>query len=463
MSSPTTHTLPTGSAYLESLNDGREVWFDGERVRNVATHSAFRNSARTIAQLYDALHDPAQEDTLLTTDHLGIRTHPFFCPSRSVEDLKKARDAIAIWQRLTYGWMGRTPDYKAAFMAQLAMGHDFYGPYRDNALAWYRRTASTCMYLNHVLIDPPADRHRPRGEVKDLYVCVTKEGDRGIYVSGAKMVATGSALTHGTFVAVNSGTAARMEKGRDEDMALVFIIDMNTSGLKLVSRPSYEYNARSPFDAPLAGRFDENDAAVIFENAFVPWENVLVYRDVERAKGFYAESGFFNRYNLQSCVRLAIKLEFCAGLLIKGTHATGTLGFRGVDSALGELISMSELLWALSTAMVHDPEKGAGDSLIPRLQTAAAARIYMTNVWHRVREIFETVLAGAPIFTVSSVADLKAEALRPTIDKYFRGTDLPAPARLKLFKLIWDALYSEFAGRLLSMSATTRGIKSNNA
>ena len=57
----------------------------------------------------------------------------------------------------------------------------------------------------------------------------------------------------------------------------------------------------------------------------------------------------------------------------------------------------------------------------------------MTNAWHRVREIFETVLAGAPTFTVSSVADLKAEALRPTIDRYFRGTDLSAPERVKLF------------------------------
>ncbi|MCH9673603.1 MAG: 4-hydroxyphenylacetate 3-hydroxylase family protein [Gammaproteobacteria bacterium] len=442
-----TNQLPNGEQYLASLDDGREVWFDGERVKNVGTHPAFRNSARSVAQLYDAFHVPEYEDILVTTDHLGIQTHPFFCPSRSVEDLKKSRDAIATWQRLTYGWMGRTPDYKAAFMAQLAEGHDFYGEYSDNALAWYRKTASEATYLNHVLIDPPADRNRPRSEVKDLYVGVTKDDDRGIYVSGAKMVATGSALTHGTFVAVNSGTAARMETGRDEDMALVFIIDMNAPGLKLISRPSYELAARSPFDAPLASRFDENDAAVVFENAFVPWENVLIYRDVERAKGFYAESGFFNRYNLHSCVRLAIKLEFCVGLLLKGTEATGTLGFRGVDAAIGELVGMCELLWSMTTAMVHEPEKGVGESVVPRLQTAAAARIYMTNAWHRVREIFETVLAGAPIFTISGANDLHNPALRPTIDKYFRGTDLPAEERIKLFKLIWDALYSEFAGR----------------
>jgi 4-hydroxyphenylacetate 3-monooxygenase len=301
--------------------------------------------------------------------------------------------------------------------------------------------------MNHVLIDPPVDRSKARIDVRDVYVSLDREDDRGIYVSGAKMVATGSALTHATFVAINSGTAARMEVNRDEDMALVFITDMNAPGVKLICRPSYEYNARSPFDAPLASRFDENDAVLIFEDAFVPWENVLVYRDVEKAKGFYAASGFFNRFNLQSAVRLTIKLEFCLGLLMKGTEAAGTAGFRGVQAQIGELVAMRETIWAFTTAMVLDPEPGIGGTVVPKLQTAAALRLYMTNAWTRVRDIFETVLAGAPIYTVSSVKDLQTPELEPIIERYYRGTGLPGPERVKLFKLIWDALYSEFAGR----------------
>ena len=439
--------LLTGADYLESLDDGREIWFRGERVANVSEHPAFRNAARSVARLYDALHEPEYRSQLTGVDKSGMRTHAFFKPAYSPDDLRAARDAIAVWQRLTYGWMGRTPDYKAAFMAQLAEGHQFYGDYSDNALAWYGKCASRCLYMNHVLIDPPVDRNRARVDVRDVYVSVEKDDDRGIYVSGAKMVATGSALTHATFVAVNSGTAARMETGRDEDMALVFITDMNTPGVKLISRSSYELDAHSPFDAPLASRFDENDAVVVFENALVPWENVLVYRDVERCKGFYAESGFFNRFNLQSCVRLCIKLEFCIGLMLKGVAATGTAGFRGVQSQIGELIAMRDTLWSFSTAMVAEPEAGIGDSVVPRLQAAAAARLYGTNTWHRVREIFECTLAGAPIYSISGVEDLRQPELSDTLERYYRGTGLAAQERIKLFKLIWDALYSEFAGR----------------
>ena len=439
--------LLTGQAFLDSIRDGREVWYDGERVKDVTTHLAFRNSARNIARLYDSLHDPAHCEQLTRTDKHGILTHKFFAPSYSAEELLEARDAIALWQRMTYGWMGRTPDYKAAFMAQLAEGFDFYDPFGENALNWYRNYAAQGLFLNHVLVDPPVDRNRPHHEVTDVFVNVTRDDDRGIYVSGAKMVATGSVLTHATFVAPNSGTAARMQAGKDEAFALVFIVDMDTPGLKLVCRPSYELKADSPFEAPLASRFDENDSVLLFHDAFIPWENVLVYRDVEKAKGFYASSGFFNRFNLQSATRLAVKLEFACGLLMKGTEAAGTDTFRGVQTEVGELISMANLVWALTTAMAMDPEPGVGDSVVPKLQTAAAARIYMTSAWQRVREIFEKVLAGAPIVTVSSVRDLRHPELDPIIERYFRGTGLAAAERIKLFKLIWDALYSEFAGR----------------
>ena len=204
----TTNKLFTGGDFLASLEDGREVWFDGERVKNIVIHPAFRNSARSIAHLYDALHDPGLKDDLTLVDKFGITTHKFFAPSYSTQELVQARQAIAIWQRMCYGWMGRTPDYKASFMAQLAAAYNFYDPYGDNALNWYKKCASRCLFINHVLIDPPVDRHRARIDVRDVYVSVDRDDDKGIYVSGAKMVATGSALTHATLVAVNSRTAA---------------------------------------------------------------------------------------------------------------------------------------------------------------------------------------------------------------------------------------------------------------
>ena len=71
----------------------------------------------------------------------GGFTHPFFKAPRSADDLRASRDAIVGWQRLVYGFMGRTPDYKAAFLATLGANADFYSPYQDNARRWYNARA----------------------------------------------------------------------------------------------------------------------------------------------------------------------------------------------------------------------------------------------------------------------------------------------------------------------------------
>ena len=61
----------TGEEYLESLRDDREVYIYGERVKDVTTHPAFRNTARMIARLYNALHDPKHKDKLLVPTDTG--------------------------------------------------------------------------------------------------------------------------------------------------------------------------------------------------------------------------------------------------------------------------------------------------------------------------------------------------------------------------------------------------------
>jgi 4-hydroxyphenylacetate 3-monooxygenase len=120
----------TGAEYLESIRDGREIWIYGERVKDVTTHPAFRNTARMIARLYDAMHDPARQSILTSPTDTGSGgfTHKFYLPSKNAEELVGARDAIAEWARVTYGWVGRSPDYKAAFLATLGANADDYAP-----------------------------------------------------------------------------------------------------------------------------------------------------------------------------------------------------------------------------------------------------------------------------------------------------------------------------------------------
>src|SRR3977135_2407589 len=109
----------TGAEYLASLSDGREVFIYGERVKDVTTHEAFRNTAKMVARLYDALHDPKRKDKILlpTETGNGGMTHAFFKAPKTLDEMIAGRNAIAEWAKLTYGWMGRAPAYKGGLLA----------------------------------------------------------------------------------------------------------------------------------------------------------------------------------------------------------------------------------------------------------------------------------------------------------------------------------------------------------
>jgi len=437
----------TGAEYLESLRDDREVYIYGERVKDVTTHPAFRNSTRMIARLYDALHDPAKKDVLTTETDTGNGgfTHKFFRTPRSAEDLVGGRDAIAEWARMTYGWMGRAPDYKGSFLATLDANAEFYAPYQANARRWYKAAQEKVLYFNHAIVNPPVDRSLPPDQVSDVYMHVEKETDAGLVVSGAKVVATGSAVTHYNFIA---HYGVPMKK---KEFAIICSVPMNTPGVKLISRASYEMTSAvmgSPFDYPLSSRLDENDAVFIFDKVLIPWENVFVYGNIDKVNSFFQMSGFAERFTLHGCTRLAVKLDFIAGLLLKAVEATGAKDFRGVQVRVGEVLAWRNLFWAITDAMARTPTPWNNGAVLPNLDYGMAYRVFAQIGYPRVKEIVESDVASGLIYLNSNAVDFKAPEIRPYLDKYVRGSNgYTAEDRVKLLKLLWDAIGTEFGSR----------------
>jgi 4-hydroxyphenylacetate 3-monooxygenase len=438
----------TGDEYLDSIRDGREIWIYGERVKDVTTHPAFRNTARMIARLYDALHDPVRKDILTapTDTGSGGATHKFYLPSKNAEELVGARDAIAEWARITYGWIGRSPDYKAAFLATLGANSSFYEPYDANARAWYKKVQEEVSFVNHAIVNPPVDRDKPLDEVKDVYMHVEKETDGGLIVSGAKVVATTSSLTHLNFIANNGALPIKTK-----EFAFVCIVPTDAKGVKLFCRPSYEMMAEvvgTPFDYPLSSRMDENDSILVFDKVFVPYENVFAYGDIDKVNTFFPRSGFLPRFMFQGCTRLAVKLDFIAGLLLKAVEATGVKDFRGVQAAVGEVLAWRNLFWGLTDAMARTPAPWTPGYVLPNLDYGLAYRVMASLAYPKIKEIIENQLASALIYLPSSALDFQNPETRPYLDQFVRGSNgYTAVDRVKLMKLMWDAIGTEFGGR----------------
>jgi 4-hydroxyphenylacetate 3-monooxygenase len=437
----------TGEEYLASLRDGRDVWAYGERITDVTTHPAFRNSARSIAHMYDALDDPDLRDVLTVPTDTGNGgfTHPFFRVQKSADDLVRSRDAIATWSRMTYGWLGRGPDYKASLTATMNQNADFYAPYQENARRFYREAQEKVLYLNHAIVHPPIDRHLPPDQVEDVYVHVERETDDGLVVSGAKVVATNSVLTHYNFVGLYPPPIT------DPRYAVIFMAPMSTPGVKLIARPSYELHAAvvgSPFDYPLSSRYDENDAILVFDKAVIPWDCVLCYGDVDRANAFTFEAGWLQAALLQGCTRFAVKLEFIAGVLLKAVEATGTKDFRGVQARVGEVILWRDMFWALSEAMARNPVPLGAGYVMPNPETAWVFRAMGQHCYPIVKGIVEQTVGSGLIYLNSHASDFQNPELSPYLEKYVRGSGgMQAVDRVKLLKLLWDAMGTEFGGR----------------
>ena len=193
---------------------------------------------------------------------------------------------------------------------------------------------------------------------------------------------------------------------------------------------------------------DENDTIFIFDKVLVPWENVFMYGDVDKINAFFPQSGFLPRFTFQGCTRLAVKLDFIAGLLMKALEATGAGGFRGVQTRVGEVIGWRNLFWSLTESMARDPEQWVGDSVIPKLEYGLTYRMFMIQGYPRIKEIIEQDVASGLIYLPSSAADFKSPEVRPYLDKYVRGSDgMSAVDRVKIMKALWDSIGSEFGGR----------------
>ena len=100
----------TGKELLQSLRDDRQLFIDGERVRDVTADPRFAGAAQSLAELYDMQHDPALGARMtFVSPTSGERVGLSFIEPRSVDDLIRRREMVKIWMDATCGMFGRSP------------------------------------------------------------------------------------------------------------------------------------------------------------------------------------------------------------------------------------------------------------------------------------------------------------------------------------------------------------------
>ena len=446
-------TVKDGAAHLKSLDDGREVYLDGQKVDDVTTHPAFRNAIRSVCDLYD-FQARAENQELLTFESPtkpGTRVNRSWLQAKTLEEFVTRRQAIMKWAEPHFGFMGRSPDHVASAVTGQAIGLEVFekhGAKYAKAMANYHAYCrDNDLYLTYVIINPQADRSKNWGEQEgeDMTLRIVDEDSEGVTVRGAKMLGTGTIMANEIFVA----NLQPLFPG-EEDYAISCGLPLGAKGVKILSRRSFEAAAPNEFDRPLAHKLDENDALVYFDDVKVPWERIFVYRDTDMCRAQFHDTPGHIYQNHQSQVRLVVKLKFLLGIARRIAETIGTIKIPPVQQTLGrlaaEVSTVEGLLYGME--MAGEPRGKSGHWAVRR-NMLYASQVYTQSLYAKFTNDIRELAGGGLIMLPSSGADFGNSELAGIIERTQissrDGED--AQDRVKFLSLAWDALGSEYAGR----------------
>lgn len=439
----------TGAEYLESLRDGRVVYVGGEQVDDVTIHPAFRNAARSFSMLYDVKRDPSNRDVLTYQEEHGDRHAMYWLRPRSREDLERRLKAHQILADLSYGMLGRSPDYYAGFVTALAMEPEILDTakhkFAKHVVDYYKRCRNQDWFVCNAVTPPPGARKREvfieRGMTMPV-MRVTKETDKGVILNGAKLLATSAPFSHSLWIGNIQPLAPGLEKE-----AITCAVPLNAPGLSLISRKSFEQHALSEFDNPFSARFDESDCIVICQDVEVPWGDVFLHEENELSVDMYFKTAAHSMGNHQATVRFNSKLKFLVGIARRITEVAGTIKIPAVQDVLGHLASLEGMIAGMVQGQVHDFESiSNGYVNINRRYMYAAiywCYIYYPKICSQISEL----MGGGTMQMPSDVSVFSNSKTRELFETYWATPEHSATERFKLFKLAWDALGTDFAGR----------------
>jgi 4-hydroxyphenylacetate 3-monooxygenase len=222
---------------------------------------------------------------------------------------------------------------------------------------------------------------------------------------------------------------------------------VSTPGLKLHPRRPYAASQPDAYDYPLSARFDESDSLCIFDDVFVPWERVFVYRDVELTRNQFFVTPAHVLGNTQAQVRLAVKMQFIAGVGRKVAALAKTDTNPQTIDMLGDLAYLAACVEGMVLAAEANSHADQRGVVVPDPR-------FLYTIMGQQAELYPRALHLLRLLTTSSVIQMPDSHLAMTspetaadVERYVRSSGFSSQEHIKLYRLAWDLIGSEFAAR----------------
>lgn len=439
--------LLTADTYRESLRDGRQVWISGEKVEDVTKHPALKPMVDAVARIYDMHHEAEFQDLMtyeLPEGGRGARTYQI---PTTREELALRRLMTAAVLDTICPTMDRFGDETVTSLFVLANRKallDKYDPrFSEAARGWLHRLQRENLFMTSGNTDPKGDRSLQPFQQSDpdLYTRVVKETDAGIVIRGAKFE-TGAPYGH--VACVKPTVGSWIEANRDYAVSVVLPLD--APGVRHLCRARLSRNGGDldPFDQPLGARFDELDTLIVFDDVFIPWENVLFSRTPELAALLRGE---MTRWSAQSyLVRCRSKADLLVGAALLQAEQNGTIKLPPVRSRISQLMVFKSTIEAFLLGSEAACETTEAGYVMPNQAIQNAGRVYCSMNYSAMVNHLRDLGGGQPVM-LPDRAMLESPETMADIEKYFRVGNHSAETRLRTLSLLHDLTGSAYAGR----------------
>jgi 4-hydroxyphenylacetate 3-monooxygenase len=440
----------TGREYIDTIGSaGITVEIHGDRTTGrVGEIESFKNLIQTYAALYDLQNDPELRDVMTyESPTTGDRVGMSFLQPASVDDLIRRRQMMEIWAEWSNGMLGRTGDYLNAAVMAMAGAADWFAQadpqFGTNIRNYYEYVRENDLLLTHTLIMPQANRSKAVSDQDDPFLSarIVEENDNGVVIRGARMLATIGPVADELLVMPSTVIRGGAD---DAPYAFAFAIPTDAAGVRFLCRESFDVG-RSRFDHPLASRFEEIDAVVIFDDVLVPYERCFILRNTELCNGVYTETSAAAHMTHQVVTRTKAKTEYMLGLVTLLTEAIGIDGFQHVQEKVAEVIIAVEIVKALLRSAEADAELNRFGVYTPAWAPLNACRNWYPRLSQRFPDILRQ-LGASGLMALPTEADAFGPG-REDVERYLQGAAIDGIDRLRLFRLAWDTCLSAFAGR----------------
>jgi 4-hydroxyphenylacetate 3-monooxygenase len=446
---PRAHSLRTGAEFKASLDDGREVWVNGRKLRRVADDPGLAAGIDLLAEMFDDQFDPAHAGDLTVIDpKSGLTTSRAWQVPRTHEDLAQRRRMIEYTSRKTAGTFGRPPDLAPTFAVGLLAYLPVFKTRRsafDGCQPDFAENIERYIEMGRMgnltgaesLTGPQNDRSAGYAAAASLLKVVGVERT-GVRISGAKSVGSIAAQSNEIFF-TNLGYP-----GTPAEACIWGSVPIATDGIRLISRETLSTPGADRFDHPITSRGEESDQLIIFDNVFVPAERIFNLGD-PALLAYYGPVCSWAHWHVLT--RLTVKAEIfvgCGHLLL---DILGIGKIPAVQAMLAELIEYAQTLRAFVYAAEGQAKLTEGGVMAPDVPLITTGRLYSIKNYPHVIHVLQE-LCGQGLVMRFGKAAFENPEIGPRLAQLLPGHGVSGPVKEQLMNFIWDLTSSSLAGRV---------------